>query len=416
VLSGQVVSAIGALVLLRVLTEYLNPSEYGNLALGLTAAALVNQVVLGGITAGIGRYYSIASEKNDLFSYLNASRQIVGIATLIVIVIAVLTVTALFGLGYSQWAGLAVSALVFSLFSGYNAILSGIQNSARNRAIASFHGVLEAVLKIPLAIGMMLCLGASSMAAILGYAFSSLIVTASQLIFLKHLTIQPDTKEIPNSNWSSEICSYSWPFSVFGIFTWMQQISDRWALQTFASEHDVGLYAVVFQLGFVPIGIVTGIAMTFLAPILYQRSGDAKNLERNASVHLLAWRITIIGLFITVLASGFAFFMHAQIFQLLVSEKYYSVSSFLPWVILAGGFFANGQILALKLMSEMKPLDMAAAKIVTALIGITLNYYFAFIYALKGVVIALFVFSFIYFNWMALLASHTPRLTNDEKI
>jgi O-antigen/teichoic acid export membrane protein len=410
VVSGQVVSVVGALILIRVLTEYLNPSEYGNLALGLTAAALVNQVVLGGVTAGIGRFYSIASEKNDLLSYLSASRELVGIATLVVVIVAVLVVVVLFALGYSKWVGLTVAAFLFSLLSGCNAILTGIQNSARNREIASFHGVLDAVLKIPLAIGMMLWVGASSMAAILGYALSSLIVTVSQIIFLKRLTIQLGTVEIPNSNWRSQIWSYSWPFSVFGIFTWMQQISDRWALQTFSTEHEVGLYAVVFQLGFVPIGIVTGIAMTFMAPIFYQRSGDAKNLERNISVHRLAWRITNIGLFITALASGFAFFMHAQIFQLLVSEKYSSVSSFLPWVILAGGFFACGQMLALKLMSEMKSTSMTIAKIVTSIIGMSMSFYGSYNYGLKGVVLSLVVFTSIYFIWMAFITQASYKL------
>jgi O-antigen/teichoic acid export membrane protein len=39
----------GALVLVRVLTEYLTPAQYGQLALGLTVAGLVNQVVMAGM-------------------------------------------------------------------------------------------------------------------------------------------------------------------------------------------------------------------------------------------------------------------------------------------------------------------------------------------------------------------------------
>lgn len=45
---------------------------------------------------------------------------------------------------------------------------------------------------------------------------------------------------------------------------------------------------------------------------------------------------------------------HGWIFQLLVAEPYRSMSRWLPWMILAGGLFAAGQILALKQMAEMK--------------------------------------------------------------
>ncbi len=66
IVAGQIATVLGALVLVRVLTEYLEPAQYGQLALGLTVAGLVNQVVMGGVLAGIGRFYSIAAEANDL--------------------------------------------------------------------------------------------------------------------------------------------------------------------------------------------------------------------------------------------------------------------------------------------------------------------------------------------------------------
>lgn len=70
---GQVAVVVGSLVMMRMLTEYLTPGQYGELALGLTVAILGNQVVMGGVVNGIGRYYSIAFEKRDLGGYLQAS-------------------------------------------------------------------------------------------------------------------------------------------------------------------------------------------------------------------------------------------------------------------------------------------------------------------------------------------------------
>jgi len=412
IVTGQAAVVLGALVLVRVLTDYLEPAQYGQLALGLTVAGLVNQVVMGGVTAGIGRFYTIAAEKDDLPGYRHASRQLMGYATAVVVLIALVLIAGLLWLGYSQWVGLAAAALVLSVLSGYNASLSGIQNAARQRAVVAFHGGLDAWLKILLAIGVMLWLGSSSAAAVLGYALSSLLVTGSQLFFLRRLIGPQGGKRQSSANWRHQMWAYSWPFSIWGVFSWAQQASDRWALQAFATTQEVGMYAVVFQLGYAPIGLVTGMAMTFLGPILYQRSGSATDHTRNASVHRIAWRITFIGLLVTALVFVLTFLLHEWIFHMLVAAKYRVVSYLLPWVVLAGGIFAAGQMLSLKLMSEMKSTVMIAAKIGTAILGVSLNIFGAAQFGLEGVVAALVCFSGIYFLWMAWLAQHPPASVN----
>lgn len=404
IVAGQVASVIGALVLVRVLTEYLDPAQYAELALGLTLAGLVDQTVLGGITAGIGRYYSIAAEKKDLSGYLLAARYLLAYATAALVAIALMLMASLYWLGYSQWIGLAVAALMFSVLSGYNGVLSGIQNAARQRAVVAFHSGLDTWLKIFLAVGAVFWLGTSSTAIVVGYACSSLIITFSQLFFLR-CTIPEQHAPIPNRQlWIQQIWAYSFPFTTFGAFTWLQQVSDRWALQAFATSSDVGQYAVLFQLGYTPIALITGMGMNFLGPILYQRTGDATDPVRNAGVHLLGWRLSQICVMASLLGFALAFWLHEHLFALLVASDYRGSSYLLPWVVLAGGLFAAGQMLALKLMSEMKPSDMTKAKIVTASIGVLLNVIGAAILGVQGVVGALVAFSVIYFIWMAMLA------------
>ena len=103
IVAGQVAAVLGGLVLVRVLTEYLNPSEYGHLALGLTAAVLVNQLVMGGIGNAISRYYSIADEKCDLQQYFSASRRLMVYATIAVAAIGLTLSIALYSSGHSEW-------------------------------------------------------------------------------------------------------------------------------------------------------------------------------------------------------------------------------------------------------------------------------------------------------------------------
>jgi len=408
VVAGQVTSVIGSLVLVRVLTEKLDPVQYGELTLGLTLAGLVNQVVMGGVSAGLVRFYAIAFEKNDLHGYLKTSCRLMTYATAAVVLLGSVLMSCLLWLGYRQWILLSAAVLALSVLNGFNSSLSGIQNAARQRAVVAFHGGLDACLKILIVTGVILWLGSSGAVVVMGYALSLLLVTGSQLFFLRRLVGPRHPKSTPSSDWGHEIWKYSWPFSAWGFFTWFQQVSDRWALQGFASTQDVGLYAVVFQLGYAPISLVIGMAMNFLGPILYQRSGNATDHTRNTSVHRVAWRITFIILLITALAFFLTLMLHGWIFQLLVAGQYHSVSRFLPWMVLAGGIFAAGQMLALKLMSEMKSAVMAVAKIATAVFGVGLNIFGASQFGLTGLVGAIVVFSGIYFLWMAWLAQLPP--------
>lgn len=401
---GQVVTVAGALVLVRVLTEHLDPEQYGQLALGLTVAGLVNQVVMGGIVAGIGRFYSIAVEKQDLRGYLHATRRLLLYASSLVVLIGILFIGSLLWLGYSKWIGLAVAALALSVLSGYNSALSGIQNAARHRAVVAFHGGLDAWLKILFALGVMLWLGASSSAVVIGYAISSMLITFSQLFFLRRTISQHETNTFSDQQWLPQMWAFSLPFSTFGGFTWMQLVSDRWALQVYGSTQEVGQYAVLFQLGYTPIALVAGMTMNFLGPICYQRSGDATDRVRNAVVNQIGWRMTFLSIVVTLCGFSITYVMHEWLFRVLVATEYRASSPLLPWIVLAGGIFSAGQMLAMKLMSDLKSAAMTTAKIATALIGVLLNVAGAKLAGMHGVVWALVAFSGIYFIWMALLA------------
>ena len=184
----------------------------------------------------------------------------------------------------------------------------------------------------------------------------------------------------------------------------MQLASDRWALELFANTQEVGLYAALYQLGYYPMSIATGMAVQFLVPIFYQRAGDASDNRRNASVNSLSWRLTGIALGLTVAVFFAALLFHAQIFRLFAAAEYASVSHLLPWMLLAGGIFAAGQTIALNLMSQMKTRIMIAPKLITALLGVALNFAGAYWYGISGIVAAGILFSVSYFVWMAVLA------------
>jgi O-antigen/teichoic acid export membrane protein len=239
-------------------------------------------------------------------------------------------------------------------------------------------------------------------------------MTLSQLwslraLLKRHLKLPTEAPQKLQVDWSREIWRFSWPFSTWGVFSWLQQVSDRWALGLFGTTAEVGAYAVVFQLGYTPIGLLTGLMMTLIGPILYARVGDASDRMRLAGANTVIYQLVRVNLALTAIAFAVAFFLHKMIFHFLTSPEFRADSYLLPWVVLAGGLFAAGQFLLIKLGLELRSKDQISIKIGTAVIGITANLAGAWLFGVEGVAAALVVFSVVFFVLSVRLAGSARK-------
>jgi O-antigen/teichoic acid export membrane protein len=410
ILAGSAIAIIGSLGLVRLLTEYLTPTQYGELALALTVANLINQVVMCGLISGIGRFYSIAKEHQALHAYRHESYLLLARATIAIVSIGLSLVLLAYFSSQTNWITLIVVTILFATISSYNSVFSDVQNAARNRSIAAANNSLDTLLKILLSFLALYFFAVSATTVMLAYAFAGVAVLSTNHLSLKYAipptAAQTHTSEPKSNVWKTQIWSYAWPFSVWGLFTWGQQASDRWALQLFSSTNEVGVFAVLFQLGYAPVLMMSGIFSGFLTPIFFQRAGDATNNGRNLSVHRINWLVSSSLLSITVLGFIASWLSHRYIFAIFVSADYREYSYLLPWFVLSGGLFATGQMFVLKILSEIRSRQLIVIKIGTALIGICLNILGAWLGSLTGIVIAMVGFSSVYMLWMAWLSRY----------
>ncbi len=364
---------------------------------------LFNQILFGPISQGASRYFAPARESGELANYLVVIRRLVLIATGLSVVLLLLAMGGLAATGVGRWPTIMLAAFLFAILNGYNSLLTGIQNAARQRSIVALHQGAAAWIKVLAAALLVMLLGGSSIAALYGYALATLLVLGSQLAFARKLFRNVECTSTRKSEWKSQIRGYSWPFAVWGGFVWAQSVSDRWALALFQTQGDIGLYAILFQVGYQPITLATGVAVQFVAPVLFQKSGDAKNSERNATVSRLTLWLTWLALGLTACSVFLAFLFHEQVFRLLVAPEFRAVSQFFPWMLLAGGIFAAGQLMSLKLLSMMKTRTLMPAKIVTAVAGIILNFVGAYWFGIAGIVAAMVIFAIGFTCWSTIL-------------
>lgn len=402
ILLGQGMAVLGGLVGVRLLTEFLAPVEYGKLALGMTIALLVNQLVFGPLSNGATRFFAPAREAGDLASYLAQIKRSMVLASVAVVGLTVPVSFGLFILGKFSWFPLVLISLGFALFSGYNSVLNGIQNAARQRTIVAWHQGLASWGRFLMAVTLILIVGGGSVAAIGGYGIAMAAILVSQLIFLRRILPDHDSSPGPEERWQSSIWEYSWPFAAWGIFSWAQLASDRWALEVFATTREVGFYAVLYQLGFYPISLLTSLFVRLVSPVFFERVGDAADPDRVSSTSRLNGVLALISL--ALASAGFLLLLplHRLVFRVFVADEYAMISHLLPWIVLSGGVFASAQVLSLDWMSKLRTRQLIVPKMVTAVLAVILLFAGARLFQIEGVIAANLVFAVTYWIWIYL--------------
>jgi len=395
----------GSFVGVRILTELMTPSEFGKLALGMTAATFVQQLAMGPLANGAIRYYAPSIEKNELTCFFTAIRKISIFATKIIIFIFLLISSCLVVIEHGESIPLLISALFFAILNGYNSILNGIQNAARHRSIVALHRGLQSWLRVFFAAGLLLVFSPSSFMAMSGYSLGLGFVLCSQSFFFRKIIPKNSTAKIDTvKEYNTKIMRYSWPIVIWGFFQWARAASDRWALEAFMSSGDVGLYAVLLQLGYNPMSRITVMATQLLSPIFFQRAGEANDVSRIQNVQRMIFQIATFTIAGTSIIAVIVYISHDFIFNILVAHKYHSVSYLLPWVLFSGGIFATAQIVSISLMSQMKTKKLLAPKICTCAIGVVLNFMGAYWNGVEGVVFAWVSFTLLYLFWVVILS------------
>jgi len=407
---GQAAAAVGSIVGVRLMTGALSPEAYGEVALAITFVTLITQILIGPLSVSLTRFYNFALEKNELPGFLGSS-----IALLIQISLATLLIFTLGGVflwlsGQAVYLSLVVFTLAFALVSGVNVLLDSLQTAARQRAVVAWHQGLGQWLRYLAAVALILLLGKTPTTALAGYALAALLILGSQLYFFKKklpavslLRLQPD------AGWTARILKYAVPFASWGIFTWLQLSSDRWALQTFSGTQDVGFYTVLYQLGYYPLMMVANVFAQFVEPVLFRQAGDGTQPERIERAQRNTRRLLLGAFMLVALAVAAAAVLHPLVFAWFAAPAYRSVSGLLPIMVLSGGTFACGQIASMTQLNRGESQALLWPKITTGIAGTAFNWIGAAWLGLPGVVYAGAIFSILYLVWLMLLQRRHSR-------
>jgi len=407
VVVGRLSSLLGSVILVKLLTHSLDLNEYTQITLGLTVCNFFTQVIMGALGQGIGRVYVDAAARSDFSSFKKALFNINKIVILLYgcLITAALMVGVLFDL--QQWIPFALALILYSYVYGLNDIAAGLQNLARNRKQSVLAGLVEVVVKLSLIYGLMRVFDLSILTVVIIYVLASLIALVYQVRVFEMLDTLPakDADDKRSSDWRQKIFLIFTPAAFAGIFVWLQQASDKWALNYFHGSESVAQYTVVYQLGYAPFLIGMGVVMSLLTPVIY------KTQQR-----LIMKKLLIFVLGITALGMVFSMAYFESLFAFVVDIRYVAASKYLPFMLVSAGLFQAGEIVSSQMMGENRNNDIVKVKIMAACVNVVLNMLGAYLYGIPGIVGSMIVFGLVYFClFMMILVSKKSTGVCDEK-
>lgn len=404
---GKLSSLLGSVILVKLLTHSLDLGEYAQMTLGLTVCNFFTQVIMGSLGQGVGRVYVDAASRSDFSGFKKSLFSIN--KSVILLYVCLITAALMVGLlfGLQQWVPFALVLIIYSYVYGLNDISAGLQNLARNRKQSVLAGLIEVVIKLSLIYGLMRVFDLSVLSVVIIYVLASLISLVYQVRVFEMLGALPAAaaNDRKTSDWRQQIFSISTPAAFAGIFVWLQQASDKWALHYFHGSESVAQYTVVYQLGYAPFLIGMGVVMSLLTPVIY------KTKQRSIMKKLL---IFVLG--ITALGIVFSVAYFEKLFALIVDIRYVAASKYLPFMLVSAGLFQAGEIVSSQMMGENRSKDILKVKILAACICVISNTLGAYLYGIPGIVGSMIVFGLTYFClFMTFLGSKNSTGVCDGK-
>lgn len=372
VVFGQILAFAGSFVGVKVLINVMGPQTYGQLALGLTVAGVLNLFIYGPIANVIARYFIIYREKNQLnafFGVLKAAHKIMAAIVLISCLCAGVLIYWL--IGY-EWAMIVVISSLFGLISGISLSYQSLQSAVRQRKVVALHQGIDVWSRIALSVAMLYLFGNSGYIALLGYLLGTVMVAVSQNKYTlddprtrAFLISSPKRKQTDHET-VKEFCRYALPFILWAGIAFGSIYGDRWVIQYLFGEREVGIYAAFHQIACSPVSLLVGMINQLSLPIIYECAGDMISAEQSTgsrkSLNQVVVASSIIMFAVTLVVYVFSEFF-VRMFTNVSLLEYHNML----WIITLGAsIFQLGQILTTKGLYHNQPQVYLWPKVIQA--------------------------------------------------
>ena len=405
---GYFLTVFGALIGIRILTNFLSPNQYGELSLGITTGTLIYTIFLAPLSSGITRYISIAREKKETSLFLKSSYNLFLKLTIFLALFSLLVIILIYFLGFHKWVNLAIASIGFGFVYSFNNVIVSLQISYRKRGIVSFYQGLITIMRFLFAIILIMIFGASSEAAMFGQLTGLFLVLISQYYFIKSTLNKEISKENQSDldiNWGSKIIQFSIPLMSLGFLNWLRLAFEKWGLVFFANYDDsaVGYYSIIYQYGYYPISLVVSLFISYLRPIYFEKAGDDnKKLKSTYRIGIKIFIFAFLSLFTIVIIT---FYNRDFIFTIILNKNYLSISYLIGPMMMSALFSESTNFVSLLLQTKNNTKKLFLPNASTYISGIIFSIFGLYYLGLYGLVFASLINSMLTFSIFVYICS-----------
>jgi O-antigen/teichoic acid export membrane protein len=361
VAAGQIMSALGTLVGLRLLTGLLPPHVFGEVVLLSGIVLLANGLAATPMMQGVLRFYPEAARTNNVGILRTVTRSYLIRSTLLTSAICLggfLLYSAV--VPVNRWLGVLIVMLLI-VDVARQLELTMLNAARRQRATATWI-VLDAWARPTAALAMIAMAGATAVATMVGYVTASGLLLA-WLIYRRQgenggesgsarpgsaanptggVEVENSGARVPEPHepLSKSLMRYSLPLLPLGVIGWLTGQADRFILGGMIGVEEAGLYAALYGVVSRPFLMAGGMLEAWMRPIYYE-TVVTREVEQEKRV-LQMWMSAIVCA--AIAGVGIFLFWYAEIARILLAEPYRANAGLMPWIAAGYGLLLVAQV------------------------------------------------------------------------
>lgn len=269
-----------------------------------------------------------------------------------------------------NWKNIMLFLYLYVWSKVYRAILVVILNVQKNRVRLLIMRIIELVVLLAcLYFGMKN--NAINAELFINSSTISSIVAIAVILILERMNIQ--FKSFKMDQYLpilKQILHFSYPFIIWGIFLWFQNMIGRWYLEALASKSVVANYSLMASLALVPASAFIAIVSNFFVPIAY-----AKEIEEHGFIGKMNKKLLVFSVIFWMLVLLIFSIFKNQFILLLLDAKYLDVAWSLPYFVFGAGMYAIGQITIFEIYFYKKAKLLIASNVLPGIFALIASYF-----------------------------------------
>lgn len=333
VFAGQMLSALGMLVGLRLVTEAVPPGVYGTVALAVGVVTLAHGVAAVPLIEAVMRLYPEYNSVSGVGVLRRAALRALRLPV----------ATAFFALlcGLIIWTSAIQDSSWIAVMAGLLFIVEVVRsfeitflNAARNQRTMALLTVADTWARPIAAVAIVWLIDASSFAVVAGYLLGAVFPLAC-FYMTRNSMDAPKVQASYAPEITRRLWVYAKPLVPLSLVFWISGQADRYMLATLAGLGQAGLYAAIYGLASRPFNMLRAGSELAVRPVYYAHVSSGNRQSERRTFWL--WLTAVAGA-----ASLLAFLIgvfHSQIAAILLAKEYREHSVLMIWIA-AGYVFA----------------------------------------------------------------------------